>query len=783
MRREQRKMFGKILKKDIVRNKIITSILLSFIMLSSLLIASASSIIGDLVGSMNKLFEKSSAPHFVQMHAGEINQKSIDAFTSTNPLVKAQQTVEMINISGSNVFLRNKQQSENESIMDISFVKQNTSFDFLLNLQNEIIHVVQGEVGVPIYYMQQHNLKIGDKIWITNGDFNMEFTITTFIRDAQMNPSIVSSKRFVISDTDWKKVKSNLGESEYLIEFQLNELKKMSEFESMYQSSNLPQKGPAITYALFQTMNALTDGIIAVVIIFISLLLITIAILCIRFMMIATIEEDYREIGVMKAIGIPTKNIQKLYLTKYIVLAAIASICGYILSLFVGQLFTANIALYMGTAEKTVLHSVVPFLSIIIVFSMVVLYCRFTLRKIRRITTIEALRIGHSPTNQRNRQIFLLHKSSFSNVNVFLGIRDVIRRFKVYGLLCFVYIICTFIIIVPINFLNTVKSPEFIRYMGAGKSDIRIDLQQSNDVEQRFNDMLSYIQKDKDITKHAALVTSTFNVLNNDGAYDKIHVEIGDFTTFPLQYIKGTAPQRTNEIALSYMNAKELEKNIGDTLVLLVNGQQRELTICGIYQDITNGGKTAKALLPYDSKNILWYVMSLNVKSRVHIDKKIEEYKKTFYPAKVTNMKDYLSQTLGATINQLQLVTVLAIVISLSLAVLITAMFLKMILAKDISQITIMKNLGFSHKNIRVQYITRSLFVLFIGTVLGTIISSTLGQSLVSVLGSFMGASHITFVVNPLFAYILCPLSLLVVVTITTLISSTTIKKTNTIKE
>jgi putative ABC transport system permease protein len=776
-------MFGKILKKDVVRNKIITSVLLAFIMLSSLLIASASSIIVDLIGSMNKLFEKSHAPHFVQMHAGEINQKSIDAFTANNPLVKAQQTVEMININGSDVFLRNKQQAENESVMDISFVKQNTSFDFLLNLQNEIIHASQGKVGVPIYYMQQHKLKIGDKIWIANGDFNMEFTIAAFIRDAQMNPPIVSSKRFVISDTDWKKLKANLGESEYLIEFQLNDLDKISEFETMYQSSNLPQKGPAITYSLFKTMNALTDGIIAVVIIFISLLLITIAILCIRFMMVATIEEDYREIGVMKAIGIPTKNIQKLYMTKYIALAAIASICGYILSLFVGQLFTSNITLYMGTASKTVLDYIVSFFSTIIVFLMVVLYCRFALRKIRRITTVEALRIGHSPTSRCNRQTFLLHKSRFPNVNVFLGMKDIVGRFRVYGLLCFVYIICSFIIIVPINFLNTVKSPEFIRYMGAGKSDIRIDLQQSNDVEQRFNDMLSYIRNDKDIAKHAALVTSAFKVLNNDGAYEKIQVEIGDFTTFPLEYVKGTAPQRKNEIALSYMNAKELEKNVGDQLILIVNGQQRELTICGIYQDITNGGKTAKALLPYDSKNILWYVMNLDVKPGVHLDKKIEEYKKTFYPAKVTDMSDYLSQTLGATINQLQLVTVLAIVISLTLAVLITAMFLKMLIAKDTSQITIMKSLGFSYKNIRVQYITRSLFVLFIGIVLGAIIASTLGQSLVSELGSFMGASHITFIVNPLFAYILCPLSLLIVVTMTTLISSTAIKKTNTIKE
>lgn len=39
-----------------------------------------------------------------------------------------------------------------------------------------------------------------------------------------------------------------------------------------------------------------------------------IAMLCIRFTIITSMEEDYREIGVMKAIGIHNKDIQKNYI-------------------------------------------------------------------------------------------------------------------------------------------------------------------------------------------------------------------------------------------------------------------------------------------------------------------------------------------------------------------------------------------------------------------------------------------------------------------------------------
>ncbi len=140
---------------------------------------------------------------------------------------------------------------------------------------------------------------------------------------------------------------------------------------------------------------------------------------------------------------------------------------------------------------------------------------------------------------------------------------------------------------------------------------------------------------------------------------------------------------------------------------------------------------------------------------------------------------DYLTQTLGETIKQLRLVTQVAILIAILISVLITAMFFKMLLAKDSSQILIMKNIGFSYKDIRIQYITRSIVIVLLGIVTGTCIAATFGEMLVSWLGSFMGAAHIKFVVNPIVSYIICPAILFISVTATTLFSSFTMKQTN----
>ena len=89
-------------------------------------------------------------------------------------------------------------------------------------------------------------------------------------------------------------------------------------FETAYASAGLEANGPTVTYTLFKTMNALSDGMMIAVILLVSALVVAIAFMCIRFTLLAKIEDDYREIGVMKAIGLRVSDIKKIYLVKYI---------------------------------------------------------------------------------------------------------------------------------------------------------------------------------------------------------------------------------------------------------------------------------------------------------------------------------------------------------------------------------------------------------------------------------------------------------------------------------
>jgi putative ABC transport system permease protein len=773
-------IIGRVLRKDFLRKKLITIVVFAFIFLSALLVASGTNLIVELSNSLNALFTRANTPHFVQMHAGPLDQAEIDSWAAANDMVADQQTVKMITMDGSNLYLGESQNPEENSIMDISFVTQNEGFDFLLDLDNNIIQLSPGEIAVPVYYSQQRDLAIGDKVRVNTGAEDMVFAITAFSRDSQMNPAIASSKRFLIHEQDYANLRQYIDETEYLIEFLLVDDSQISTFASAYQASDLPKIGPAVDQGLFRILNTLSDGLVAGVVILMSLLLIVIAILSLRFTLLATIEEDTREIGVMKAIGIARSDIRRIYLAKYVVMGAAAALLGYLTSLLLNQVLSANVLLYIGSASKSVLQTALPLVAASSIFLIVTISCVVILRRFNRISAVEALRSGSVGESMRSIPMLNLKRGRALNINAYLGVRDVLQRFRLYGLLAFVFFFCAVIIIIPIHFLTTIQSPTFISYMGTGQSDIRIDLRQSEDVADRFDSTVAYLTADPDVAKLSPLVTSQFTIMQSDGTLETLNIETGDFSLFPLDYVKGTAPQQENEIALSFLNAGEMEKQIGDTVTLVIEGQEREMVVSGIYQDITNGGRTAKATLPYNPQTVIWYTVNLNLASDANIEEKMLEYSQIFDPARVTDTASFVSQTVGNTVQQLKTVTVVTVVVGLALSVLITSLFMMMLITKDTNQIAIMRSLGFSLRHIRTQYLTRALFLLAFGIVLGTLFSNTLGQQLVSVVFSLQGASRIRFVIDPLQAYGIYPLLLMFTVAVTTILSTRSgIKETN----
>ncbi len=175
-----------------------------------------------------------------------------------------------------------------------------------------------------------------------------------------MNPSLISSKRFLVSDDDYQYLEGQINETEYLIEFQLADLENLPEFATSYDLAGLPNKGPAVDVGTFRMLNLITDGIVSMVIVLVSILLTAIAIISLRFTILSSMEDDVKEIGVMKAIGYAHQDIRNIYLIKYVSIAVVGCLAGYIGSLLLSDHFLANVQLYMGVSENSaspVFHS------------------------------------------------------------------------------------------------------------------------------------------------------------------------------------------------------------------------------------------------------------------------------------------------------------------------------------------------------------------------------------------------------------------------------------------
>ncbi|WP_284036937.1 ABC transporter permease [Neobacillus sp. 114] len=765
-------MFLKIVKNDFLRNKIVSITVFVFITMSVILTASAINNIANLIQSMSALQERAVPADITMMHAGEYDQAEIDQFTEQyRDYIAMQETMVLQNIDGSNIHF-GQNQTLAGTIQDISFVVQNQKFDFILDLDNEKLDVKEGFVAVPIYFMEQHDLKIGDTIKLKSGRYEREFVISDYARDFEMNSSLTSSKRFVINQNDYDEMlEMRAGELEYLIEFKLDENGDAAAVQTAYNEAGLPANGPIIEGKIFTLFNAMSDMAVAIVIIFISSLLIVIATLCIRLTFLATIDEDIREIGIMKAMGIPKKDIKKVYLNKYRVISAAAGLIGYLMSFAAVNLLNSNMRLYLSSDFSGSLKYVLSLIAPLLVYFMIVMYCQKILKRIDKISAVEALRRDFTEPGKSRKYSFSLLKNKFISTNIYIGLRDVGKRYKLYRLLFVIFIVCTFIVILPLNIFNTMNSPEFSTYMGIGKSDMRIDLRRTDRITEDFKKLQEELKNDNDVEKFATYITSSYPVQNAEGSWNYLNIETGDFSVFPLKYLEGRAPEREGEISLSFANAGKdgLNKKVGEEVTVRVGGEEQTLSVTGIYQDITNGGKTAKAhtSLGVNKEAILWYIVSMDMAPGVDKRMKMDYYQSTYDSAQVNDIKEYTYQTLGNLIEQMSTVVIGGIAIALIIAVLITSLFLRMLLSKDMSQIAIMRSVGLTSKQISHQYMAGTMMVLVVGIILGVLVSNYLGEFLVSTAMSYMGAAKIEFVDIIWQTWLLCPLALMIAVGLT----------------
>ena len=746
-------MIRRLMINDFKDNKLITISTSAFMAVTAMLLGLSILLFTRLYSSIDTLMNKAETPSFLQMHSGELDEAKLDDFATGRSDVEKKQICTFLNLQNSQISIGGK--SFEGNMQDNGLCCQSSSFDYLLDANSEVIEVFPGEVYVPVCYKKEYSIQIGDIMRIGTE----ELTVAGFLRDSQMNSMMASSKRFLVCESDYERIRP-LGSEEYLIEFRIKEGCDVNAFATAYKDAGLPDNGPTITYPLIKTMNALSDGIMILVILLVSMVVLFISILCIRYIILTQLEKDRREIGMMKAVGISRKDIKNFYISKYLFLSAVGCLVGVIAALIIAKPLGTEMRELYGEAENAALIYILMIAGAMLAEVIILLSVRRTLRKTEKESAVSAL-CGRDGGGKKK--------------NLWVSVMIVVAA-------------AVFMILVPQGMKSTLADPEFVTYMGIGNSQIRVDVRQTDDIEALTENLKQEIEQDDRVEGLSVMQTGSYKAMLPSGVSYNLMIESGDHSRFPVSYIEGSYPTNESEIALSILNAEEMELKVGDTVVVykdLGNGNTEPCTcsVCGIYSDITNGGKTAKGYIrdENDRTPIMWSIMYISLKDEAQVKDWVNEYQikhSSFDEGiKATEISDYLKGVYGQTIENISNAYVVATVLANLIIIIVVVLLVRLVIWRERKESSLKKALGLRSSDIRKEYLKKAFLYIIPGVVIGVIAGVIPGQKITGVLLGSFGAKGFQFVIDPIQTFILIPIFTMATAGIAAVISLMEIKR------
>ena len=750
-------MLTRLLKADLARSAVVALTLTALIALASTLMSASTSLIVDTASAMSRLSQRAKVPDLIQMHTGDLDPATIEDWTDTRSDITEHEIIKTLPIPRQELWIDGV--SQTGSYHEPAFVTAPQSIDLLLDEDGDPVHPSPGQVALPVHYKAVGAADVGDTITVDTGDWTMDLEVVGFVRDAQMNAAMIPSKRLVISPDDFSSFEEHLTETEYLIEFSLADGARPHAVIDDYKAAGLPSTGINVDGSMVVLMNSLSTMLIAAVALVVAVMLVVVAMLALRYTVLAAIEADLAQIAVLKAIGAPHSQIRRLYLLKYMVLSLVGAVIGYLAGIPLATALGAPALLYLGTPPTSIWSVGLPILMVLVLAGTIIGFTWATLRRVGKISAVEALRSGTSGALRRRRHRWRLSGSRRMPTQQWLGIREALRPSN--ALLLGVLALCTFTMVLPVNVSTTLDDPQIATYLGVGEADLRIDVRAGT---QELSTVESAVTDDPRVSTYTTVLRRNYKMRTQDGEWESVLIDIGDHNAFPMKYMSGRSPNDDSEVSLSYNQAKATSAEVGSTVTVRTADGDKDLTVTGIYQDITNNGSTAKATFD-DGAPALWQLMYANVKDKNQESAVADDLQRDLPGVQVNGMSEYASEFFGATSSQVRLIAGMACAIALGLAFLITVLFTVLVLSREKPQVGILRALGCTQRAIAGQYFTRFGLLTVTGIGLGLLLAATLGESAIGLVLGSRGAPNVELLPRLWLVGLVLPAALIATVT------------------
>ncbi|MDD7515350.1 ABC transporter permease [Ruminococcus flavefaciens] len=588
-------MYLRILKKDLKRKKTMNIILLLFVILATMFASSSVNNIITVMGGLDNYFEKANmSDHFIINLNGDSDE--ISDMLSKKSNVKDFRREDQLVVNDKDITRNGKKLAEFPNAgLALSIDSAQINY---FNRDNEIIKSVEpGWAYLTGTLVQKADLETGDEFQVKIGDKELTLKYAGIGKDAFLGSDMMGNPRVIMNNADYEafledeKVRESSVASVFYING--NDPKALESDLSDIPNTSF-NKGISLVKTSY-IMNTLIAGLLLIV----SVCLILVSFVVLSFTISFTINEEFREIGVMKALGLKNSSVRGLYLVKYLGIAIIGAAVGFAASIPFSDMMlksvSENIVL---TSDSSVMIGILCSIAVVLI---IMAFCWRCTRKIKKLSPIDAVRSGQTGERFKKHGVLSLGKSKLGTTG-FLALNDVFSSPKQFGIMTVIFTVCLLLIMSLANTANTLASKKLLPLMCSVESDAYI-----TDTE-----MLMDIIKDE--RSYKEVCAEIEQKLADNGMPCKVHseciiaptIEFKGKKASPLfmycketkasdyTYSEGYAPKYSNEIALTYSVAEKIGAKIGDKINITVNGKTDEYIISALFQSIIQLGETGR---------------------------------------------------------------------------------------------------------------------------------------------------------------------------------------------
>lgn len=756
-------MYWRLLKKDLKRKKTMNAIMLTFIILAAMFVASSANNMITVATALDDYLDMADAPDYWYATTYEEEAERLSRFTEENGY--GLTATRLIQIDSKDVSISGETFDYGNTLV-VSRISGTKIFD---RYGNEITHVNDGEMYVTaeIFNSDKNNFYEGCKIVIDSDGVKKEFTLKGYMKDVLFGSGQAGVTRFIIGDSDFQF----FDDENCSVMFSLAVYADDS-YEDKFNNFNLISI-MSVDRATIKIMYIM-DILISAVILIVSICLILISMVILRFTINFTVSEEFREIGVMKAIGIPNGKIRGLYIIKYLAISIAGAAVGLSLSFPFGSLLLESVSRNIIISGKNRY-----FLNIIFAAAtaaVVVIFCYLCTGKIKKFSPIDAIRNGETGERYSKKSFIRLCSSHLGPVP-FMAFNDIFSEVKKYISMIMIFTLGILLIIIPINVINTLQSDKLVTSFSMADCDMVISqdalFTASGSSEEMFFEKHDELQKifeqhniDADVFQE---ILFRFNISHGDKSCSSLAFQgKGAVTADMYTYIEGTPPQNEKEVAISYIIADKIGAEIGDEVVIEMGEEKRKYIVTAINQSMNNLGEGIRF---YQGDDIDYSLAAgcfgLQISYNDNPDKKTfeERYellKKEYPDQGVYTAGGYISYMIGDIAGQFEGVKRLILAIIICINTLVSVLMVRSFVAKEKGEIAVLKAIGFKNASLVAWQTMRIGLILFISIIIGTVVSTPLTKLSVTPIFRIMGAYSIEYDIVPMDVYFVYPLTVLI---------------------